>query len=53
VQAGLAQVFAHHLREAVVVFDHEQLRIHGGHLPGGVSRCVEAPVKLGKLLPIL
>ena len=43
-----AQVLAHHLRQAVVVFDHQQLRVHGRHLRLPVSRGVEAWVKFGK-----
>ncbi|GAO25994.1 hypothetical protein ALISP_5814 [Alicycliphilus sp. B1] len=52
-QPGLAEVFAHHLREAVVVFDHQQLRVHGWHLGIALSCCVEVLVKLGKPLLIV
>jgi hypothetical protein len=37
-QARLAQVLAHHLREAGVVFDHQQLGAHGGSVVGGLDR---------------
>jgi len=37
-ERGLAQVLHHHLRETVVVFDHQQLGVHGVILrPGGLA----------------
>jgi hypothetical protein len=37
--AGLAEVFAHHLRKAGVIFDHQQVRTHRGSVVGQWSRC--------------
>jgi len=42
-QARLAQVLAHHLREAGIVFDHQQLGTHGFMLSVGRLAVLSLP----------
>ena len=52
-QARLAQVFAHHLREAGVVFNHQQVRAHRGSVVGWWRRFRQIPMVARRRLALL